>query len=142
MLLVAAAIALLGLLVWMGRRPAQGRSLDRLLSGLSSVLLAAAAVYIALRGEWIVSLVCVGLAMWMGRNTAVDRPESVDMSRPKLTDREARDILGVGEDAGRLEITAAYRRLMTRAHPDHGGSTGLAAQLNAARDRLLKPPPR
>jgi hypothetical protein len=26
---------------------------------------------------------------------------------------------------------------MQRAHPDHGGSTGLASQLNAARDRLL-----
>jgi len=28
---------------------------------------------------------------------------------------------------------------MLRAHPDQGGSTGLAAQLNAARDRLLRP---
>jgi hypothetical protein len=26
---------------------------------------------------------------------------------------------------------------MRQAHPDHGGSHGLAAQLNAARDRLL-----
>jgi curved DNA-binding protein CbpA len=51
--------------------------------------------------------------------------------------REAREILGVGDEAGRAEIDAAYRRLMRRAHPDHGGSTGLASQLNAARDRLL-----
>jgi hypothetical protein len=26
---------------------------------------------------------------------------------------------------------------MLRAHPDQGGTSGLAAQLNAARDRLL-----
>ena len=51
---------------------------------------------------------------------------------------EARSILGVGAEANAVEIEAAYRRLMLRAHPDHGGSTGLAAQLNAARDRLLK----
>jgi curved DNA-binding protein CbpA len=44
----------------------------------------------------------------------------------------------VGETADRAEIHAAYRRLMQRAHPDRGGSAGLAAQLNAARDRLLK----
>jgi hypothetical protein len=27
---------------------------------------------------------------------------------------------------------------MLRTHPDHGGSSGLAAQLNAARDSLIK----
>jgi curved DNA-binding protein CbpA len=52
---------------------------------------------------------------------------------------EARSILGVGADATREEIQAAYSRLMRLAHPDKGGTSGLAAQLNAARDRLLKP---
>jgi hypothetical protein len=28
---------------------------------------------------------------------------------------------------------------MRMAHPDTGGTTGLASQLNAARDRLLEP---
>ena len=51
---------------------------------------------------------------------------------------QARSILGVEESASRAEIQAAYTRLMKRAHPDKGGSEGLAAQLNAARDRLLK----
>lgn len=49
---------------------------------------------------------------------------------------EARALLGVEPAASQAEIEAAYRRLMQRAHPDHGGTTGLAAQLNAARDRL------
>ena len=35
-------------------------------------------------------------------------------------------------------VLAAYVRLMQRAHPDAGGSKGLAAQRNAARDVLLK----
>ena len=51
---------------------------------------------------------------------------------------EARAMLGVAPDAGRTEIESAYRRLIRQAHPDHGGSSGAAARLNAARDRLLK----
>ena len=50
----------------------------------------------------------------------------------------ARSILGVGPDATAKEINAAYTRLMRMAHPDKGGTTGLAVQLNAARDRLLR----
>jgi hypothetical protein len=50
---------------------------------------------------------------------------------------EARSILGVGPDATKAEIQAAYARLIRLAHPDKGGTAGLAAQLNAARDRLL-----
>jgi curved DNA-binding protein CbpA len=50
---------------------------------------------------------------------------------------EARSILGVGPQASRAEIQAAHARLIRLAHPDKGGTTGLAAQLNAARDRLL-----
>jgi curved DNA-binding protein CbpA len=52
--------------------------------------------------------------------------------------KEARSILGVSADADPDEIEAAYRRLMRMAHPDKGGTTGLAAQLNAARERLLE----
>jgi curved DNA-binding protein CbpA len=55
-----------------------------------------------------------------------------------MSKADARSILGVGPEASREEVEAAYRRLMQRAHPDRGGSAGLAAQLNAARDRLLK----
>jgi curved DNA-binding protein CbpA len=51
---------------------------------------------------------------------------------------EACAILGVEPDATPAEIQAAYTRLMRLAHPDKGGTSGLAAQLNAARDRLLR----
>jgi DnaJ-class molecular chaperone len=55
-----------------------------------------------------------------------------------MGEAEARRVLGVSNDATGSEIQAAYRRLMSRAHPDAGGSEGLAERLNAARDRLLK----
>ena len=51
--------------------------------------------------------------------------------------QDARSILGVGEGASRKEVQDAYSRLMRMAHPDKGGTDGLAAQLNAARDKLL-----
>jgi len=44
---------------------------------------------------------------------------------------DARRILGVGPDASKQEIQAAYTRLMRLAHPDKGGTVGLASQLNA-----------
>ena len=50
---------------------------------------------------------------------------------------EARALLGVGENASADDIRAAHRRLITRVHPDAGGSAGLATRVNAARDALI-----
>jgi DnaJ homolog subfamily C member 19 len=50
----------------------------------------------------------------------------------------ARRLLGISASAGREEILAAHRRLVSKVHPDAGGSEGLAAEINAARDTLLK----
>ncbi len=50
---------------------------------------------------------------------------------------EAYQVLGLSSGASCEEIQAAYRRLIQRVHPDHGGSSYLAARLNQARDVLL-----
>ncbi len=54
-----------------------------------------------------------------------------------MDERTALDILGLAAGASAAEIKAAHRQLMARLHPDHGGSSYLAAQLNQARDHLL-----
>lgn len=56
----------------------------------------------------------------------------------KMSTQQACNVLGIKLNASRKEIITAHRRLIQKAHPDHGGSAELAAQINAARDALLK----
>ena len=56
-----------------------------------------------------------------------------------MTLEQALEILELKPGATAADIRAAYNRLMQRVHPDAGGSTFFAKQLNLARDTLLKP---
>jgi hypothetical protein len=57
--------------------------------------------------------------------------------RPPMAVEDARRLLGVGEQATLEEIRAAHRRLISRVHPDIGGSQELANRVNLARDTLV-----
>jgi hypothetical protein len=130
--------ALLGAYFWLarGKVPVLKRREWRLLSAAAALVAFTAAAWSGIRGAWGSTIVLLVVGLWLAasaRKTGLQAPPASRMS-----DAEARRILGVGPDAGREEIQAAYARLIRAVHPDKGGSEGLAAQLNAARDRLLR----
>jgi len=102
----------------------------------------AMAIGIALlaKGELIPALLLTaGGAVWLRRpkfGKRATKPYAQDIQLA-----EARDLLGVPPGADREAIVAAHRRLITRNHPDSGGTEALAARLNAARDLLLRAEP-
>ena len=141
MLYLALAVALFVGWMWM-RSAVIRRGGWRVGAGLLAVVLVVVGVAVSIRGDWIVGLPLVLLALFsaaggrMGRRPGRGPPSAPEPAG--MSASEARSILGVEPSATPQEIKAAYARLMQRAHPDKGGTTGLAAQLNAARDRLLK----
>jgi hypothetical protein len=132
--------AALVLYLWASKRrvPIIKRREWRVLTAALAVACFTAAVFVSVRGGWgagiVLAVAGLGLAS-SARKTAMPgiAPPTEDMSLD-----EARRILGVEAAASRKDVQEAYTRLMRAVHPDKGGTAGLAAQLNAARDRLLK----
>lgn len=140
MLYLALAVALFVGWMWM-RSEVIRRGGWRVGAGLLAVVLVVVGAAVSIRGDWIVGLPLVLLALGSAAGGRMNR-QSQTRSAPEpangMSAAEARSILGVEASATSQEIKAAYARLIQRAHPDKGGTAGLAAQLNAARDRLLK----
>jgi hypothetical protein len=74
----------------------------------------------------------------VGKATRAAKNAWVASGKARSSLAEAREMLGVSEDATTAEIESAYRRRMLQAHPDHGGPGGLARALTSARDILIK----
>ncbi|MBM4203141.1 MAG: hypothetical protein FJ194_03190 [Gammaproteobacteria bacterium] len=82
--------------------------------------------------------ILAGLVWWLRKRFA--SPETPPRQAPAatITEAEAREILGVTPHASREEIINQHRKLMQKVHPDAGGSTYLAQQLNEAKRVLLE----
>jgi len=75
---------------------------------------------------------------WRARDDAGEAQDGVgpDLDTSPMTRAQAYRVLGLEPGADQQAIRQAYRRLMDRLHPDHGGSDYLAAKINQARDVL------
>ncbi len=134
-------LALAAIAVWalvrLGRQTERrGKGHWRVTATLFSAVLIAGAVLLAARGSWLAAAALAGAGLWL---TVSSRQRAPAPRTEAMTPAEARSLLGVSPDATPQQINAAWKRLMARAHPDQGGTEGLASRLNAARDRLLKP---
>lgn len=136
MILVVAALMVGAALVWLGRRSGRGRRPGRSMTLFSGLTLLGA-VATAAHGDLLVAAILASIAAgpWVQARLTGPPP---DPALDEMSEAQARGLLGVGADAGRAEIQAAYLRLIRTVHPDRGGTAGLAAQLNAARERLLR----
>ncbi len=119
-------------------------------AGTTGIACIVAGLFLMVRALWGPGLIllAVGLGLLMtarGRFNGwpgfIRRPQAPPPqgSSNGMSRIDAASILGVAVDADRAAILAAHRRLIRMAHPDAGGTPGLAAQLNRARDVLLRP---
>lgn len=142
MYLLIAALILCAVFVLVGRGGVFRRLLRLRLSGLIfAALSTAAALATAFDMRWYMAAPLAALSVWqwvelLRAPAGPSPPAAPDLGA--MSAERARAVLGVGPDATRKEIQAAYLKLIRAVHPDRGGSAGLAAELNAARDRLLK----
>ena len=111
------------------------------------IILGTGLVVLAVAGRYGLAAPLGFIMMWLLRLWRVTR-ESDNAGKAKratgdkagskpMTVAEARDVLGVDAAASREEIETAYRDLIVKNHPDHGGTDWIAAQLTQARDSLL-----
>ena len=135
-------LALAGIAVWtlvrLGRQsetPRRGHW--RIAATLLGAVMLAGGVLAGSHGAWIAAAGLVGAGAYLIWSSRI-RTAPVSARAEPMDAAEARAILGVDRDASPQTIHAAWRRVMARAHPDQGGTEGLAARVNAARDRLLK----
>jgi len=140
MLYLALGGVLLAGYLWLtgGKAPILKRREWRVLTAAMALAAFTAAAFVGVRGGWGSAIVLTVVGLWLAASSRKTGP-AVAPPQPssRMSDGEARRILGVGPEATKAEIQAAYTRLMHAVHPDKGGTAGLAAQLNAARDRLL-----
>lgn len=137
LIVLALAAVALWALVRLGRQTERrGRGHWRVTATLLSAALLAGGGLAAFRGVWLTAAGLLGAGLYLAVSSRV-RP-TVSVRSEAISEADARAVLGVGRDATDAEIQAAWKRAMARVHPDQGGTQGLAARVNAARERLLR----
>jgi curved DNA-binding protein CbpA len=112
-----------------------GRHEGRALADLSAVEIKE--LYLALRDTESRRLLEAYAARYHPDVLGASSGDSNGVSR-EMTRERALKVLGLSGNATQDEIVVAHRRLIQRMHPDRGGSSYLAAELNAAKKFLIE----
>jgi hypothetical protein len=150
---ICTAIGLMLLMRWLSLTPAN--QAKRSLAWTIAAIIVVAAIFLALTGRlaWagaaISALIPWGMrairlhGLWREAKRTFGNAESYSQQSPprppgqkRMSPEEALAVLGLKPGASKDEIQTAYKRLMQKVHPDAGGSSALAAQINEARDIL------
>lgn len=119
------------------------KQIKALFLAASLATLVIALFYMALTGKLAAALglgaaiIPFVVAYFRERRLMKDSPAPDAKSEIK-TREDALKVLGLKDGASEDNIKAAYKKLMTKVHPDQDGSEWMAAKLNQARDFLLK----
>lgn len=148
MILVGLGLGALGLLLWAANAFSRANvaSLKALLAWVVALGGLALGTMLLLTGR---GALAVGAAVFLGplawswwqesQGKLGARPGTPGRARPgKMGRAEALDILGLVDPVSDADVRAAWVQMMRVAHPDGGGSHGLASRVNQARDVLLK----
>jgi len=156
--LLIIGLVLLGLLGWalLPQSPTARRTFRRwsillALAGAALLLVRVGFPWLAVGGAALLSLLRFAgptllrlLPLWLAHRMQTHRPQPGNATqepkraRPEeMTRVRALEILNLAEGASREDVLRAHRELIKRVHPDRGGSSCLASQVNRARDVLL-----
>ncbi len=107
---------------------------------IAPAVAAIAGVVMTMRGEFLSGIIiaAVGLFWFLGSSIRKEDDNKGIAKMPTNADIEqARALLDIPPNANANQIRARYRHLISQVHPDRGGVTDRAAELNRARDLLL-----
>ena len=136
----------------LNRAPTHGKPFLLRASVVVTLLLA---IGLAISGLWPVAMSLLGGLVVYGRpvlrafgiwqtikrfsQSSSDKSSNSNINNSSVMDKaQARQVLEVGDEASDEEVISAHKRLMAKNHPDKGGSTYIASQINKAKDVLLK----
>ena len=107
------------------------------------VIFGALAMIVLLMSGRIRLAIAIGAyVFWLLRLALTSQPPKEPPTSPRpsgqMSRAQALDVLGLEVGAQPDDIDAAYKALIVKNHPDQGGTDWLAAQLNEARDVLMR----
>ena len=144
MILVGLGLGALGLLLWAANAFSRANiaSLKALLAWIVALGGLALGTMRVLTGRGSLAVgaaVFLGPLAWSWWQEAQGKPNTPSKPRTgKMGRAEALDVLGLVDPVSDADVRAAWVQMMRAAHPDGGGSHGLASRVNQARDVLLR----